>query len=147
MGAQKIMPETLTHRDNVSSIRSRTSVGCGFGSHSFGRQRKRPQDYNKKAQHKQDSSSLHMLNLKAARFYAQSHLAASSCCCPRPTRLLSSSGPGCCSCSRGAPGAPCAPAGRAASDRPSPAVGLLPGSHSAPPQTLPAGLGYPAWLL
>lgn len=91
--------------------------------------------------------SSHMLNLKAAWFSAQSHLAASSCRRPRPTRLLSSGGPGCCSCSHGAPGAPCAPAGRAAAGCPSPAVGLLPGSHSAPPQTLLAGLGSPAWLL
>lgn len=91
--------------------------------------------------------SSHMLNLKAVWFSVQSHLAASSCRRPRPTRLLSSGGPGCCSCSHGAPGAPCAPAGCAAAGRLSPTVGLLPGSHSAPPQTLPAGLGSPAWLL
>lgn len=143
------MPETLTHRDDVSSISSRTSEGCGFGSHSYETERESGIIITKSTTSTGYAvfQSSHMLNLKAAWFSAQSHLAASSCRRPRPTRLLSSGGPGCCSCSHGAPGAPYAPAGRAAAGRPSPAVGLLPGSHSAPPQTLPAGLGSPAWLL
>lgn len=91
-------------------------------------------------------SICHMLNLKAVLFSAPSHPAASSWRCPRPTQLLSSSGPGCCSCSHGAPGAPCVPAGCEVAGPPSPAAGLLPGNRSSPPRTLPAGHGSPAWL-
>lgn len=83
----------------------------------------------------------------AVSFSALSRRAASRWRCPRPTRPLSSGGPGCCSCSRGAPGAPCAPADCSAADPPSPAAGSLPGSRSSPPQTLPAGHGSPVGLL
>ena len=83
----------------------------------------------------------------AASFSAPSRQAASTWRCPRPTWPLSSGGPGCCSCSRGAPGAPCAPAGCSAADPPSPAAGSLPGSRSSPPRTLPAGHGSPVGLL
>ncbi len=91
--------------------------------------------------------SLHMLHLKAVLFSAPSHLAASRWRCPHPKQLLFSSGPGCCSCSHGAPGAPCAPAGCAVTDPPSPTAESLPGSRSSPPRTLPAGHGSPVWLL
>lgn len=90
---------------------------------------------------------LYTSHLKAVLFSAPSHPAASRWRCPRPRQLLSSSGLGCCSCSHAAPGAPCAPAGFAVTGPPSPDAGLLPGSRPAPPRTLPAGHGSPAWLL
>lgn len=60
-------------------------------------------------------------HLKAVLFSAPSHLAVSRWRCPRPRQHPSSSGPGCCSCSHGAPEAPYAPAGCAGAALPSPA--------------------------